>query len=422
MTIKKPFAGLLLCALAIALSLVWGYVTHRRNEYQKAHPKPLPPVFQFTITQHDSNSKDLILLAPYRMSRWKDGQLVVMDKMGKVYFQRNLRGAVILFRDIMLHGKRYYIYIRDDGRTYHIPKISMAAGYAVLLDEHLDPVKEIRLLPHGDITTNRAEGLDLHDIIVLDTNHYIVSAVCQRAVHNIPDSLHPAPGIVVDAPVLEEIEDGRVIWQWDASQYPELYAASTLDNNYADTAAKLDYLHINALFLDPADSNVVMSFRHANQVVKVDRKTGAIIWKLGGTHSDFPLDTGQVFLRQHGVTFTLPEHHLLMLDNGDSATRPYSRVLEFELDEKRKQVRACNKYILPEPFSMYMGSVEKRGGEYLVAGGTGQYLMQFDPATGKKSFELKCNMALFRAYVLEGNGAIPHTEDQRCNTNDTLGH
>ena len=48
-----------------------------------------------------------------------------------------------------------------------------------------------------------------------------------------------------------------------------------------------DYFHVNAITIDPTDNNLVISSRNTSACYKVDRKTGRVIWKLGGKHSDF---------------------------------------------------------------------------------------------------------------------------------------
>ena len=97
---------------------------------------------------------------------------------------------------------------------------------------------------------------------------------------------------------------------------------------------------------------------------------------------------------------------LLLFDNGDSATRQQSRGLEFKLDERRKTVRGFKAYNIPEPFSQYMGSVDKIGDDYFIAGGSGNYLLEVNSVTGAKKFELKDSLALYRAYMVQDISGI----------------
>ena len=48
----------------------------------------------------------------------------------------------------------------------------------------------------------------------------------------------------------------------------------------------IDYVHINSIAID-YDSNIVISSRHLNELTKINRKTGAVMWRLGGAHNQF---------------------------------------------------------------------------------------------------------------------------------------
>jgi hypothetical protein len=264
----------------------------------------------------------------------------------------------------------------------------------------MNEIKQVHLLPYDKIVIDNRQDLDLHDFIMFDEDHFLTMAAYEKNVKNIPDSLKPSPYIKVAAPVFQEIQGGKVIWQWDATDYPELYAASKIKNKYADTTVTQDYLHINAFSIDPKDSNIVVSFRNTDQIIKISKKTGEILWRLGGNKSDFAMTEEQKFLRQHDAKF-VDKYTMMLLDNGDSGLRQYSRVLEYKLDEKNHKILGFNQFKIDEPFAAYMGYVEKRGDSYFIAGGSGNYVTEVNYKTGKKSFELIGNLSSYRAYRVD---------------------
>ena len=392
--------------VAVMLSGLWAWRRHHIAAVDRH-----PPLLRYSIPVQGTDTATYLLLTPYQLSRWQDGQIVVMDLTGRVLLQKTVRGAPFCLRDYHLNGHHYYTYLVDDHKAYHIPKIGMAAGCAILADSSLHEIKRFHLLPYGAVTTKRNEGLDLHDFILLSPTHYLALAVCEVKPTNIPENLHPAKGITVSSPVIQEVEDGRVVWQWVAADHPELYAASEEGNNFADTSAKHDYLHVNSLYIDPADSNLICSFRHSNQVVKIDHRSGAIVWKLGGNNSDFPLTGDSTFLKQHDATITA-DHNLLLFDNGDTARRKSSRMLDFGLDERLHEIKSWKAYPTQMPFALFMGSAEKRGDTILIAGGTGNYLQEIEISTGRKLFEMRCNLALYRVYRTRDIRGLMPTRDQ----------
>lgn len=369
----------------------------RINGVKQVKERPAMKPFSATVKIHDSTVNGFILLAPYELYKWRDGELIIVDMNGKVWLDKHINGTVYDFRQWNLNGKVYYSYQRNDSGVYHIKKISLTAGHVVLLDSMLNEIKHIHLLPFDDVAITGHKDLDLHDLILFSPDHYITVAAYEKEVTNIPDSLHPVAKVRVAAPVIQEVLNDKVIWQWDGSKYPELYSCGDIFNHYNDTTKTQDYLHINSCNIDPADSNLVVSFRSANMVIKISRKDGHIMWKLGGRHSDFALKDDQRFLRQHHATFTSDTHTLMLMDNGDSVLRQTSRVLEFGLDEQSKTITTFKAWNIPQAYSQHMGSVAVTGNYQFIGGGSSPYVMLTDRA-GRKLFEMQTSHPSYRAY------------------------
>ena len=377
----------------------------------KLKPKgtPTPQPFQYSFKKVDSNLKGYILLSPYEIYFWRFGQIIIIDNLGNIHFQRQIYGPVFCFKQWKINGETLYSYIVNDPEVYHVPLINLSAGHIVLLDSALNEIKQIKLQPFNDINTNRNEGLDLHDFILLSKNHYITITAFEKIVTNIPDSLHPTKGVKVVAPIIQEIINDKVIWQWDGSMYPEFYTVSTEQNHFAYASVTHNYMHINSIFLDPRDSNLICSFRNTNQILKINRKSGAIVWRLGGKNSDFPLTNEQFFLKQHDVKLIDSNTTYLLFDNGDSATRQKSRILEFKLDEPNKKIIAFNAFDIPEKYSQYMGSVDKIGDNYFICGGSSFYLIEIKSKTGEKLMEMTNNQAIYRAAIINNIDGIKNS-------------
>jgi arylsulfate sulfotransferase len=119
-----------------------------------------------------------------------------------------------------------------------------------------------------------------------------------------------------------------------------------------------DWSHANAVVVDPADGNLIISARHQDAVFKVDRETGELVWILGdpsawtGQWQQYLLQPADGDLQwpyhQHSPTIT-PAGTLLVFDNGTyraippaprvSAADNHSRVVEYEIDEEAMTVR-----------------------------------------------------------------------------------
>ena len=100
----------------------------------------------------------------------------------------------------------------------------------------------------------------------------------------------PADGVLHDG-VLQEIDirTGRRVFEWRARDHVGL------DESYAPLPAgdsahlPYDYFHANSVGLD-ADGHLLVSARHTWGAYKIDRKSGAVIWRIGGKKSDLVVD------------------------------------------------------------------------------------------------------------------------------------
>lgn len=403
------FLAFAAAAVSYAGYKAYKYITYKRILSATAAKRvrnfqPLP--FRYTVSVAGKAGKGYLLIAPHVRFNLRCGALVIMDLAGNKLYEKEMDGAVIDFRQWHFGGHTLYSYGIDDSAALHV---NLSAGHIVICDSALNEIKQVHLLPHGDITVANREDLDLHDFILLAPDHYIAMAVYRKGVSNIPSSLVPAPGVKVATALIQEVNNGAVVWQWDATRYPEFYLNSDLGNKFFDTSAAQDYVHINSIFIDPSDSNLIVSFRHQNQVVKISRRDGSILWRLGGRSSDFPLSRDQFFLRQHNVVLT-DSGTLMLFDNGDKGARPFSRILEFRLDEKNKKVTHFKSFVIPAPFTESLGSVQKIGDDYLVCGGTANYVMLVNSKTGEKKMELKTNQASYRAWLVKDIDGIKATQ------------
>ncbi len=338
-----------------------------------------------------------ILVAPYSANA-ESGKLLILDELGNTIKEKTTPGVAMNFQKWTINGNVRYTYLVEDGDGYHIPGYSAyIPGYQVIADENLNELKRIYLLSHNTIDATAQPLLDAHDFILLDDEHYIVMSYYEKKVTNIPADLNPSADVRLIAPVIQEIKNDQVIFQWDGTEHPELYYESVEGNSYSNTTAVQDYLHINSMFVDPNDDNLICSFRNANLVLKINRTDGSIVWKLGGKNSSFTLSNDQVFLRQHNVTL-LTDGTLLMFDNGAAGERTSTRIVEMQLNEAAKTITSFSAYTIPEDYSQYMGSVQKINDSYFIGGGTGKYILEINPVSGVKSFEMKLDLPSYRSF------------------------
>ena len=115
--------------------------------------------------------------------------------------------------------------------------------------------------------------------------------------------------------VVEFTKQGKKVWEWRTWDHldPGEYPIPLIQNERAE------WTHGNAVAESP-DGNLLISFRNISTIVKIDRRSGGVVWKLGAP----PLSG------QHAPT-PLPNGNILIFDNGPTRldqTFPSSRVIE----------------------------------------------------------------------------------------------
>lgn len=178
----------------------------------------------------------------------------------------------------------------------------------------------------GTISAGNGYLADVHDLTITedDTALLVIYALVER---DMTQYGGPPDAAVVDV-VLQEVDlaTGLVLFEWHSLDQIALEESQVP----LDTPL-VDYVHTNSLTLD-TDGDLLMSARHLSSVVKIDRDTGEIVWRLGGERSDFtfPDDTGPGF--PHDARRN-PDGTISVFDNGNPRTPQQSRGVAWRLDE-----------------------------------------------------------------------------------------
>jgi hypothetical protein len=154
----------------------------------------------------------------------------------------------------------------------------------------------------------------------------------------------PREGMVMEGIAQEvNIETGEVLFEWHSLEHvgPEESYYKPHYRNY------FDYFHINSIEVDH-DANMLISARHTSTVYKVDRKSGEVIWRLGGKNSDFEMGPGTPFAFQHDAR---RQRHgtITIFDNGAAPkVHDQSRGIVVELDEDNMTATLVREYTSPD--------------------------------------------------------------------------
>jgi hypothetical protein len=142
-----------------------------------------------------------------------------------------------------------------------------------------------------------------------------------------------------------------VLFEWHSLDHVAL--EETYATPLQDGRTGIDYFHLNSIDVDH-DNNLLISARETSAVYKIDRKSGEIIWRLGGKKSDFQMEEGARFAFQHDArrlpdgTISIFDNGSLVFENGTPKAVEESRAIVLELDEERMRASLVGEYTHPD--------------------------------------------------------------------------
>ena len=272
--------------------------------------------------------------------------------------------------------------------------------------------------------------LDTHDVKLFPNGHAFAFG---SEVHTF-DLSSVVPGgkaaASITGNIIQELDsNNRLIFEWHTFDHV------AITNTFADmTQSSFDYAHVNAMNIDPTDNQLLASLRTTSEIVKINRQTGDIIWRLGGKNNMFtfinehPENAPYYTVGQHDV-HRLANGHLMFFDNGNIQgggvtpnDRSYSRVVEYALDETNMIATLVWEFRhTPDISAGCTGSIKRMpNGNTLIDWGcavptSGTILTEVNPA-GQVVFEMKHRTASGISSVQLGGGLTK----QLWNTSDLL--
>ena len=233
----------------------------------------------------------------------------------------------------------------------HLSYYDKTHKFWIITDTMMTEVDTLRCA--NDIRT------DYHEILILDNGGYILQGYDSTWVDMsqiIDGGYYNA--LIRDILIIQEFDSNdSLIFEWDAANYLDI-------SNYNDylplTSPIITWMHGNSIEIDN-DNNLLLSNRTNNEIFKIDRNSGEIIWTMGGPSNEFTFINDPLggFNKQHDVR-RIDNGNITLFDNGTQHSPMISRALEYEVDELNKTATLVWDYNYPETLvSMSMGSVQR---------------------------------------------------------------
>ena len=208
---------------------------------------------------------------------------------------------------------------------------------------------------------------DGHDLQFLGGDRLVGSKVAQSHVDT--SAFGGSSDATVQNAELQEVSSGgQLVWDWKTQDH----IALSETGRWWPLAIQHDYdiIHWNAIQPD-GDDAVLASFRHLDAVYKIQKSTGAIVWKLGGTSRPASLNVigdpfAYTFGGQHDVRL-LADGTVTVFDNRTNlGSAP--RAVRFRIDENAGTATLLQSISDPAvPASQCCGSARRlSNGDWLI--------------------------------------------------------
>jgi len=276
------------------------------------------------------------------------------------------------------------------------------------------------------VVKTKGEIIDGHEFRELGNGNVLVDTYAPGNEVNLKRFGGPGSASAVFAEIQELNPEGRLVWRWNSRGKIGLAESGRWWRNILSNGKTsvlgvrtFDPVHINSI--DPrGPDEVVISARHTDAVYGIERSTGDIRWKLGGTETPDSLrivgdPAVKDFGGQHDARIG-PNGVLSIYDNGkDRPRRP--RVVFYRLDLDQGTATYLGQLNDPRiTRSHCCGSARPLpGGGWLVSWGANPLVTAFD-AGGRTAFRLELAASTFRAVPVPVGATTVATLDRGLET------
>jgi hypothetical protein len=236
---------------------------------------------------------------------------------------------------------------------------------------------------------------DVHEILLLPNGNYLIGA---QAVY--PDDVTAFGGGPVSPVIGIEIQeiapDGDLVSTWRSRDHIGLAETGRWWDNPILDDEPYDTSHWNSVET-VGRHRMLLSFRHLDAVYLVDRRSGEIVWKLGGTPTPESLEVrndphgDQPFGGQHDARLE-PDGSITIYDNRTGFGEP-PRAVRYRIDPDRGTARLVQSIADPEiAVSFCCGSARRLGsGNWLIGWGGDPMVGGYD-RDGNRLFSLELGL------------------------------
>ncbi len=230
--------------------------------------------------------------------------------------------------------------------------------------------------------------VDGHDVQPLPNGGYLIGAHSQQSHVDTSPYGGSSDARVLNAELQEVSPQGKLVWQWRSQDHIPLASTGRWWPYVIDHPAQYGYdvAHWNSI--EPHGNSVIASFRALDAVYKINKSTGTVAWKLGGTATGPSLtvrdDPHQYPLGAQHDARLLSDGTLSVFDNRTALADPAPRMARYRINQTAGTATLLESISDPDvPTSQCCGSARRlANGDWLIDWGEAAQVAQSGGAIG----------------------------------------
>jgi hypothetical protein len=362
------------------------------------HVRCLPPGFPgWSVERHGTPQAQWYVTDPVEPPA--GGYVAIFDRNGAPVWWQDAASAPYMPWDAKLLARQVLAWGENFGNHFGV---RANGGY----EEHrLDGRLVRRVRTWGSPT-------DVHDIARMPNGHLLTLTYRRRDDVDLSARDGPHHARVFDGEIQELTPAGDLVWRWNSHAHVRVAETEPAwwYNEKGETPPPAergyDLVHLNSV--EPDGDGLIVSSRHTDSVFRIDRASGRIDWKLGGTYvagrslAVLGIPPGEdVFGGQHDARL-LPDGTLTVYDNRGYATGSPAAV-RFRIDPVARTATRIEHVTNPAVSkSKWGGSARKLPhGNWVIAwGGSGLVTEQRPSGAAVLALRLAAGHVTYRAAAL----------------------
>lgn len=355
---------------------------------------------EISVKLMNNPSPGNIFIAPF--SSWGmfpdiENYTAIIDNYGHpIYFKRIYHNSI---NDFKLQANGQLTYGGGKGIRHYI------------MNEKMQLIDSIRPLGFW---------VDYHEVIIAGNGHRFLLGIDTRLI----DMSEIVPGGQTDCTVMGHViqefdSANNLIFEWNTWDHYDLLDCEP----YVDlTASVVDLAHVNTIEID-TDTTLIVLARNMNEITRISRLTGEIIWRIGGINNEFTFinDTIQ-WAWPHDIR-KIGDGLFSIFDNGRFNTPDphYSSGVIYEIDEFAKTITQVKRFRNePDVYGGIMGNFQLLdNGNFFTGWGSGSYpdsiaITEFD-SNGSIIHMINFNAINYRAHKYQWQPRLFYAKNDTLN-------